>query len=82
LRWLKRALEAEPKNVVFWQQLADLQLRRLKPLEAADCWEKMLALKPESPRGHVALGRALQKKGRSDEAAEQFAKARELRSVE
>ena len=70
LDWLRGAVEADSSNAVFWQQLAELHEHRRERVEAARCWEKMLTLEVHSARGHVAVGRALQKKGHTDRAAE------------
>jgi tetratricopeptide (TPR) repeat protein len=72
LDWLEKAVAAQPANPLFWHQLAELHERRRESTAAASCWDRLLNLAPGSARGHIAVGRALQKKGRTTEAADHF----------
>jgi tetratricopeptide (TPR) repeat protein len=79
LFWLKKAVELEPANVLFWEWLAGLHEERDQPFEAIPCWERSLVLEPDRPGPHLSLGWDFQQEGRLDEAREHYSTAIRLR---
>ena len=78
LPWYKVAVEIEPDNPGFWEELAGLYQKRDESDKAVACWRRVLELSPEAEtRVRTELGSALQQDGRPEEALEQFLVARE-----
>ena len=48
LSWLRKAVELEPANAMFWEWLAELNDEREEPAEAIPCWQHVLVLEQES----------------------------------
>jgi Flp pilus assembly protein TadD len=74
------AIDADPKFTPAYNNLADALAKQGKLEEAAHYYELSLAQKP-SAGVYNALGAVLGRLGRTDEAADQFAKAKALSSV-
>ena len=73
LRWHQFAVEIEPDNASFWEELAELHLKRDEADKAVECWQRVLELVPTGRvDARVALGAALQDDGRPDEAMEEY----------
>ncbi len=72
LVWLKKAVDLEPANVLFWRWLAELHDEMEEPASGIPCWERVLALEPDRAGSHLALGWDLQEEGRLAEAREHF----------
>jgi tetratricopeptide (TPR) repeat protein len=79
LFWLKKAVELEPANVLFWEWLAGLHEERDQLSEAIPCWERSLVLEPDRPGPHLSLGWDFQQEGRLDAAREHYLTAIRLR---
>jgi tetratricopeptide (TPR) repeat protein len=58
-----------------YQALAEIRLDRGLPADAAALCERALALRPDSPDVHMALGAALARLGRLEEAAAAYERA-------
>jgi tetratricopeptide (TPR) repeat protein len=76
----RKAIDADSHFAPAYNNLAELLAKQGKLEDAAYYYQRSLAAKP-SPAAHNALGVVLRKLGRTDEAAEQFAKAKALESV-
>ena len=77
--WFKQAIELEPENAWFWEQLAELQMERQEHAAAVLCWEQAIDLSAtERPGPHISLGWSLQEEGRLPEAVEQYRTALRL----
>ena len=72
LTWLKQAVEAEPTNKIYWENLAELHDEREEPAESIRCWEQVLTVDPARASAHLGLGWALQDEGRIAEAGEHY----------
>jgi tetratricopeptide (TPR) repeat protein len=73
LPWYKLAVEMEPENPVFWEELAELYQKRDESDKAVACWRRVLDLSPTAEtRVRIEMGCALQQDGRPEEALEQF----------
>ena len=75
--WFRRALAAEPDSVAARLALGDAFLRAGKAAEAVTEL-KAVAQSAQSSQAYALLGRAYQKLGQTQEAAQAFAKARQL----
>src|SRR5690242_2204240 len=60
---IRRAIDVQPRNEVFWANLCVVYYALGLHREAADAAEQVLRLTPNSAKGHVALGCALQALG-------------------
>jgi tetratricopeptide (TPR) repeat protein len=78
LPWMQQAVELQPENAGWWENLGDLSMDREEPAEAAPCYERALALRPARAGTHNSLGWALQEQGRWAEAAEHYRCALQL----
>ena len=76
----RKAIEADPKFTPAYNNLAGALATQGKLAEAERYYELSLAEKP-SAAVYNALGDVLRRAGKTDEAAEQFAKAKALNSV-
>jgi tetratricopeptide (TPR) repeat protein len=73
LPWYKLAVEMEPENSVFWEELAELYQKGDESDKAVACWRRVLELSPAAEtRARIEMGCALQQDGRPEEALEQF----------
>ncbi|MDR3634118.1 MAG: tetratricopeptide repeat protein [Isosphaeraceae bacterium] len=73
---LVRATELEPNQPFYWERLAEFYQWRERFDEAIPCWERVLALTPDtSSRPHLALGRALHERHRPADAEVHFQRA-------
>ena len=75
----RTAIEADANFTPAYSNLADILVKQQKLEEAADTYQRMLAVKPTAA-AYSALGDVLDQLGRSDEATEQFARAKTLES--
>jgi tetratricopeptide (TPR) repeat protein len=76
----RKAIDADPKFTPAYNNLAEALAQQGKLEEAEHYYERSLAQKP-SAAVHNALGVVLQRLGKMDEAANQFAKAKAMESV-
>jgi Tfp pilus assembly protein PilF len=72
LPWMQQAVELEPENAVWWENLGELRMDREEPAEAVACYERAVSLQPDRAATHNSLGWALQEEGHLDEAVEHF----------
>ena len=80
LRWLKLAIELEPGNARFWDELAELHLKREEPDLAVECRRRVFELAPQDDvETRIALGWAMQEDGNIPEALEQYIFAHQIR---
>ena len=63
--WFKQAVELEPENPWFWEQLAELQIEHQEHGAAIPCWERAIELAAKERAGpYISLGWSLQEDGR------------------
>ena len=74
----RKALEKDPKSGNAWFGLARSYLRQKKYAEASQAIDKATKLAPENQRVHFIRGQVLQRLGRKEEAAAEFAIAKKL----
>ncbi|TXL63352.1 tetratricopeptide repeat protein [Aeromicrobium terrae] len=69
VRVVRRVLDEEPGNAAAWELLgrAHFAAAQLKPAE--DAFRRLIELEPTSGWAHTALGLALDRQSRPDEAA-------------
>jgi len=77
VEWFRRALAAEPDSVAARLALGDAYLRAGKAAEAVTEL-KAVARSAQSSQAYALLGRAYQKLGQTQEAAQAFGRARQL----
>jgi Flp pilus assembly protein TadD len=75
---LEKAKRLEPEKASIREALGIAYYRIARWREAESEFRKLLELSPADGYAHFALGRALQKQGRDDEAAPLLALARHL----
>ena len=64
LKWHMLAVEMEPDNRYFWEELADLHQKRDESDKAVECRRRVLELAPaDEAQAHIELGWALQEDG-------------------
>ena len=76
----RKAIDADPKFAPAYSNLADALAQQRRFEEAAETYQRLLAVKP-SAAAYGALGDVLGQMGKTDEAAQQFAKAKALESA-
>ena len=76
----RKAIDADPKFAPAYSNLADALAQQRKFEEAAETYQRLLAVKP-SAAAYDALGDVLGQMGKTDEAAQQFAKAKAFESA-
>jgi len=76
----RKAIDADPKFTPADNNLADVLVKQGKLEEAAQYYERSLAERP-SAAVYNALGVVLHRLGKTDQAEEQFARAKQLESV-
>lgn len=76
----RQAIAADPKFTPAYNNLAEALASQGKLGDAAEYYRRSLAERP-SPAVYTALGNVLRQLGRTDEAAEQFAKAQALQAA-
>jgi tetratricopeptide (TPR) repeat protein len=74
----KKAIELDPKNVLFYNVLGHVLAGKGQLDEAIACYRKTIALDPKSVGAHELLGDVLARKGQVDEAIACWRKAAEL----
>jgi predicted Zn-dependent protease len=67
---LQQVLEREPKSVLAYTLLGDVNLRRERADRAAESFEKALALDPRNRGLHLKLAQALRQSGKAEQAKE------------
>jgi tetratricopeptide (TPR) repeat protein len=73
LKWHELAVEGEPDNPDFWDDLAELYLKLDQADKAVECRQRLLSLRPPARvDARLDLGAALEDDGRADEALEQY----------
>jgi tetratricopeptide (TPR) repeat protein len=75
LTWLRQAVDLEPANPHFWEDLARLHEEREDLRLAIPCWECVPTFGPERAAPHLSLGWALQEEGRLAEAGWHYQEA-------
>ena len=78
LPWMKQAVEFEPANADFWQNLAELHVEMENSAECLTCWQRVVALDDKRTYARLALGWALQEEGDFQGAIEQYHTAVQL----
>ena len=79
---LRGAIERDPNNYLPYLLMANLQVRELEDLDAAEeSYRKVLDLNPNSYTARTALAGVLLKKGELEEAKTQYEKLREQREI-
>ena len=68
---LERAVRLDPQASEAWFRLGSLRLVD-RPRDAADCFRRALAIKPDRTLAHYNLGLCLEKLGERAEAADEF----------
>ncbi len=78
LTWYRMAVEMEPENSGFCEELAELYQVADESDKAVACWRRVLELSPTAEtRVRIEMGCALQQDARPEEALEQFLVARD-----
>ena len=75
VRWLERALSADPKNAEAWYDLGRARMQQGKFIEAAEALRRSLAVRPGDARALDNLGICLEAENRPDEALQAYQKA-------
>jgi tetratricopeptide (TPR) repeat protein len=77
--WFRQAVDLEPENAWFWEQLAELEMERQEHGAAISCWERAIDFSARERAGpHISLGWSLQEEGQLPLAAEHYRTALRL----
>jgi len=72
LPYLQKAVRREPKDALFWENLALCQRELREFAHAEKSLRQSLSLRPDNPEALNALGSVLREQGRHDEARKTF----------
>lgn len=75
---LEQASQADPKQDVTWANLGEAQRGAKKYPEAAESYQKAIALKPDSGPYHSGLADAYAKSGQTEKAVQEWATAAQV----
>ncbi len=75
IRWLKRAVAADPKNADAWYSLGRAQMNQGNFVEAEHDFNQTLALNPNDSKALDNLGLSLEAQNRTDEALAAYNRA-------
>lgn len=75
---MAHAVALDPKNALYWAELASLNLRLNKNEEAIMAAQRCIELAPDTSEAYLVLGIALAESGKKAEGIEQIKKAQSL----
>lgn len=75
IRWLDRAVAADPRNAEAWYSLGRAQMNQGNFIEAERDFNRTLALSPADPKAFDNLGLSLEAQNRTDEALASYTRA-------